>query len=242
MATTRKKTTKKKTTKKASARGGSRSKKVKVDFTGVEGSNRVPDNDYAVRSVEVTLESSQEGNPYFNWKLYITEGEFEGKTLWHTTSLQEQALWNLRNTLEAAGQEVPDGAIDFEEKGGSYPELEELEFGVAVENETWQGKKRPRVVDVFPLSEFDADEEGGEGEEEEEAGEEEAGEEEEGAEDEGDEESEVEVGSSVVFESEGENWYGEVTSISEDGETMEVDVDGEVYEVPAEDVYLYDEV
>lgn len=214
----KKATTKQKT---SSRRPSSRSAgKVRVDFTGVEGSFRCADGDYPVKVSSVEKRKSDEGNDYLYWKLKVTSEEEKGSTLIHITSLQKQALWNLRNTLEAAEMEVPDGALDL-----VLADLSDLEFGVTVENETYQGNRRPHVVGTFPLSDFDEGEGNGDGEEGE--GEEADGEE---------GEYEFSVDDEVIFESDGEDWYGTITAINEEGETADVQVDDDVYEIALADL------
>lgn len=126
---------------------------VKVDFTGVESSGKLEAGRQllTVDGVPELKTSENSGNDYINWKL-----KGEGGTVYHTTSLQPQALWNLRNLLEAMGQEVPDGALDLD-----LDDYDGMELGAEIDHETYQGKKKPVVVDLFPLDELD-----GEGEEE----------------------------------------------------------------------------
>src|SRR5690606_29572958 len=144
---------------------GSKGKKnkrtIKVDMTNVETVSKVPEGDYAVRVKEVTAEESQGGKPYLKFTLIITEGKHEGKTLRHTCSLQSHALFTLRNTLEALNYPIPDGTADI-----NLDELEGLEMGVGVEIEDYQGRSQSRVVDVFPVDEFEESDEDEEDEEE----------------------------------------------------------------------------
>ena len=157
---------------------------ISVDFSGTSTRARVPEGDYLVKVVEITEEIGQDsGKPFLSWSLEITTGKFVGKRLRHITSLQPQALFNLRNTLEALNVEVPDSVSDID-----LDALEGMEMGVGVEVETYQGNKQSKVVDVFPEEELEeeeeADEEADEEEAEEEAEEEEEEDEEEDEEDE----------------------------------------------------------
>ena len=122
---------------------------VKVDFTGVESSGHVQEGRQVltVSGVPEIKTSDSSGNDYINWKFKATGG-----TVYHTTSLQPQALWNLRNTLEALGLEVPESAMELD-----LSELDGLTCGGEIENETYQGKKRPRIIDLFPESELDGE-------------------------------------------------------------------------------------
>jgi len=138
---------------------GKSDKGLTLNFDGIETTSRVPDGDYAVKVKSVVLEDQKEkGTQYLKFSLAITEGKHAGKTLRHTNSLQPQALFALRNTLEALGFPIPSGAfeLDLEAMVG-------LEMAVAVENEEYNGKDQSRVVDVFSsddLAEADEDEDG----------------------------------------------------------------------------------
>lgn len=127
---------------------------LKVDFTNVEPGGKVPEGDYPVVVKEITVEESQSGNPYLKWVFSVADGRHKGKQLYHNTSLQPQALFNLRNTLEALGMEVPQKAIQLD-----LDNLIGLKAAVAVEVEQYQGKERSRVVEVFPLEELIEDDE-----------------------------------------------------------------------------------
>lgn len=150
------------------ARTSRKSKKagsLKVDFTGVESSGKVAEGRQIASVVEVEVKTSEStGNEYLSWKL-----KAKGGSVFHNTSLQTQALWNLRNMLEALGMEVPEAAIDID-----LTEFPDMELGIEVEHETYQGKKKPRIIDLFPVEELDEDEAGSDEEAEDEP-EEEAG-------------------------------------------------------------------
>lgn len=119
---------------------------VKVDFTGVEVKTLVPEGDYKIKAEEITQEKGEDsGKPYLAWKFGILEGKLKGQKLFYNTSLQANSLWNLRGVLEAFGVEV-DGAMELD--------LKELvsecsEAGCTVEHETYDGKKRAHIVDIF---------------------------------------------------------------------------------------------
>ncbi len=82
--------------------------KVRVDFSGVEeGRARVKPGDYTLRVKKVELKKGDSGKDYINLTCVIVGGKSDGTTLYHTCSLQPQALWNLRNTLVAMGLKVP---------------------------------------------------------------------------------------------------------------------------------------
>ena len=125
-------------------------KSVTVDFKGVEGRMKVADGDYELEVDEVTQEEGDKA-PYFKWKFKVTGPDSTGAALYHNTSLAPQALWNLRNLLEALSIEVPDGALEID-----LTELPGLTVGGSVVNEKYEGRDSPKLVDFFPLDEPEA--------------------------------------------------------------------------------------
>ena len=149
-------------------------RQVKVNMQGVESSQLVKEGDYLVTVEEIVSKVSESsGKPMLVWT-FVTES---GGKLWHNTSLQPQALFNLKNVLIALGQAVPNSTMSLD-----LDELEGLTCGVTVAHEMYEGKKKARIVDFFPADENDELDE--EGDDEEASTEEEA-------EDEGEEEEEV---------------------------------------------------
>ncbi len=198
-----------------------RSKKtaITVDFKGVEaGKGRpVPDGDYLCEVDEVTLETSQEsGQDYLRWVFKIVDGKCKGSRIWDNTSLQTQALWKLRQLLEALGVDVPEGPLELETE-----EYIGLPATLTVQNEKYQGKDYPRVVAYAPADSLEE-------EEEEETEEDEEDEEEASIEDEEEkpiarsakrkkvEKPEIKVGMKVKFEDDGEEMVGKVLKIEKD--------------------------
>lgn len=132
-----------------------KAKGLSVNFEGVKAFKLPKEGEYVAEVKEVSEEtSSNSGQPYLSWVLE-TAG---GATIYYNTSLQPKALWNLRGFLEAMGEEVPDGEMDLDLE--SYVGNK---VGVVIEHETYENKKRARIVDVMPAEEV----EGGDEEEEE---------------------------------------------------------------------------
>lgn len=72
------------------------------------------------------LAVTQEKGPkasYLSWECAVAEGSEKGKKLWHNTTLAANALFSLKDMLEAIGEEVPDGEMDLD-----LPEYEGREF------------------------------------------------------------------------------------------------------------------
>lgn len=95
--------------------------KVDLDFTNVKSSGkiRVPEGDYIVKVKKVTkTKAKSSGNPMLVMDFqFLTGGDgVEGKTIQDNHTLTKNALWTLRNMLEAMGYNVPTGKMKFDDK------------------------------------------------------------------------------------------------------------------------------
>lgn len=120
------------------------SKGITVDLSGVETSaTNIKEGVYPVIVEGVTLEESRNsGKPYIKFVFEVSEGSAKGFKLFHNCSLQPQALFNLKAVLQALGFEIPSQAFDLD-----LGELIGLGCHVEVAHETYEGKKRPRIVE-----------------------------------------------------------------------------------------------
>lgn len=114
-----------------------KSNSISVDFTGVNSTARMDDGEYLGTIKEVTQEkSSNSGNEMLVFTITVEGSDFK-----YYCPLIENSLWKLRDLLECAGFEVPESKMDLD-----LDELVGVEIGVVIENETYQGKQRPKVV------------------------------------------------------------------------------------------------
>ena len=128
-------------------------KGIKLNFDGVEtGYKAVPEGTYEVRVKEIEAGTSQANAPKLDFKFEIISGKNKGSILFYTCSLQPQALFKLKVVLEALGYEIPEGNFNLD-----IDELIDLECSVEVAHETYEGKKRARIVE-FITSDDDSDE------------------------------------------------------------------------------------
>lgn len=78
--------------------------KIAVNLDGVGSAFTVIDaGKYKARVTEISEGESQSGNPMLTWNWEITEGDNQGVELRSYTSLQEHALFGLKEHLEAFG-------------------------------------------------------------------------------------------------------------------------------------------
>lgn len=113
---------------------------VKIDFSGVESFAKMDEGEHDLTVKEVTKEKGDAGD-YLKW---ILENEDEAR-VYHNTSLSKASLWATKGFLEALGVEIPEDEFDLD--------LEDMvgkELLGTIELETYQGKRRPKLVDFAP--------------------------------------------------------------------------------------------
>ena len=138
-------------------------KGIKLNFEGVEtGYKAVPEGVYEVRVKEIETGTSQAGAPKLDFKFEIISGKNKGSILFYTCSLQPQALFKLKVVLEALGFEIPEGNFNLD-----VDELIDLECSVEVAHETYEGKKRAKIVEFIGSEEEEEEEEDSDEEEDE---------------------------------------------------------------------------
>lgn len=125
---------------------------VNLNMKDVSVGGAIPEGEYIVTVDEVSVEESQQGNQYLKWVFKVIDGPQKNSKIYHNTSLLPQSLFNLKNLLIALGVPVPDKAFQL-----NLDECEGCNCGVTVTHETYDGKKRSRVTDVFPLDASDVE-------------------------------------------------------------------------------------
>lgn len=125
---------------------------VNLNMKDVSVGGVIPEGEYIVTVDEVSVEESQQGNQYLKWVFKVIDGPQKNSKIYYNTSLLPQSLFNLKNLLIALGVPVPDKAFQL-----NLDECEGCNCGVTVTHETYDGKKRSRVTDVFPLDASDVE-------------------------------------------------------------------------------------
>lgn len=116
---------------------------IEIDMTGVEAwsaSRILPPGNYVCRIEQAEEVTSQHGTRQLAILLEATKGQYAGDQIRDWISLEPQARGRLKQFLEAAGVEVPDGKmqLDLDDLVGRTVE-------VLVRSELWQGRERSRV-------------------------------------------------------------------------------------------------
>ena len=122
------------------------SKKVNVDFTGVESFNRPSEGQHVVKIVSAEMKQSQGGNDMIVVAFEVTKGSDKGARCIENYPLAENALWKLKGLLQAIGMKC-DGKVRLD--------LDKL-IGkiciITVSDEEYEGKIRARVQECKKLA------------------------------------------------------------------------------------------
>lgn len=122
---------------------------ISIDFGSVEDSfSPIEPGTYPVIVEQVEMRMGKTSNqPYLNWEFTVTEGEFEGRKLWYTTSLQPNALFNLKGLLSTLGVLEDQMSIDIDEGSNlmMYPEVSGIAAQAVVVADVYNGKPTSRV-------------------------------------------------------------------------------------------------
>lgn len=129
------------------------SKKVKLDFTGVESFQRPSEGQHVAKIVSAELKQSQGGNDMIVVAFEVTKGQDKGARVFENYPLSENALWKLKGMLQAIGMKC-DGKVQLD--------LDKL-IGkiciVEVIDDEYNGQVRSRVQECRKLAAVAEDEE-----------------------------------------------------------------------------------
>lgn len=136
-------------------RRGREGSSVNLDLSRVEISRKaIPEGTYAVVVNKAELTKSREGNNMIKMEFEVTEGPHKGAKLFENCSLQPQALFKLKSVMLALGMNIPEGSFDLDTN-----DLVGLNCEVEVGHETYEGKKRARILEYINAEEADEEEE-----------------------------------------------------------------------------------
>lgn len=136
------------------AKKSKKKNKLSVSFKDVRTFKLIPEGDYLTEVVSISQEEGNE-HDYLQWNLSVVEpAKHKGAMLTYNTSLAPQALWNLRNVLEALGVDVPDDEMELE-----LDDYIGMKLGVTNEHRVYEQKKRNDVVDIFSEENFNKSDE-----------------------------------------------------------------------------------
>ena len=126
---------------------GNKGNTISVNMKGVEAASFIDAGRYIATVESIEKGISTKGYDKLTWVFNIFNDDMKklGR-IYHTTSLQPQALFSLKNILVNMGVEVPDGQLDLD-----LNDLIEGSVGVEVDIEEYEGKQKSKIVKFFPL-------------------------------------------------------------------------------------------
>ena len=122
------------------------SKKVKVDFTGVESFNRASAGQHVAKIATAEMKTSQGGNDMIAVAFEVTKGQDKGARVYENYSLSENALWKLKGMLQAIGMKC-EGKVQLD--------LDKLVGKVCiidVIDDEYEGKTRAHIQECKKLA------------------------------------------------------------------------------------------
>ena len=122
------------------------SKKVRVDFTGVESFQRPSEGQHVVKIASAELKQSQGGNDMIVVAFEVTKGQDKGARVYENYPLAENALWKLKGMLQAIGMKCEGKVqLDLDKLIGKVCIVE-------VADDEYDGKVRSRVQECRKLA------------------------------------------------------------------------------------------
>lgn len=125
------------------------------DLSKVTVRKVIPKGWYSARIEDVESGEGEKGD-YFKWAIAINEGKYDGvRAKPFYTSLNPEALFNLKMLLEAVGFKIPAKGFSLEPT-----ELVGEELFVLIDHEIYEGKKQSVIVEMsntMPDKESDED-------------------------------------------------------------------------------------
>jgi hypothetical protein len=108
----------------------------------------IPEGKYAARidKVEEKISKPPKNNPYWQLTFTLLEEPFTGRKAWDKFMLSVDALWKLKNLLDAIGIEVK-GESDLDSS-----DLLGQEVGIVIKHETYENQLKHRVQGFFSLT------------------------------------------------------------------------------------------
>lgn len=118
----------------------------------------VPNGIYRVRLMDVSTDGKGPAGPYWTWTFKVDEPEgsdlhqFNGRKLWHNTSLSDDALFKMKEVFEAMGYTLDS---DTDEMMGHH--CRALLTTSVIEKGNRKGEKRNEIVRLMSEDDTDSD-------------------------------------------------------------------------------------
>jgi len=128
---------------------------INLDMSKTENNNLIPEGEYQAFVYDVAQRQNKAGDGfYLNWQFKIQGGDSEGKLVFHITSLKDNALFKLRELLEAIGYSVPtDGQLELD-----TDDLMGKKCTLVIGHREYQGKQQNEIREILTAKASEQDE------------------------------------------------------------------------------------
>lgn len=123
-----------------------------LDFSQVEEFEPLPAGEYPVTVDHVEVKIGKEsGQPYLNWDLIVSDGDFTGRHLFMASGLGDKSLWRLKAIFDGLGVLEEQMSLEVDDDSGYVisPELAGLPAVAVVRQEVYQNRTQNRVDDLL---------------------------------------------------------------------------------------------
>lgn len=114
---------------------------IKVDMSEVVTFVRASEGVHVAKLASIVEKTSQEGNPMLTATFEITKGESKGAKVFENFPLSQNALWKLKNLLEAIGMKS-EGKLKID-----LDAMEGKVCDITVAHEDYRGQTKARITD-----------------------------------------------------------------------------------------------
>jgi hypothetical protein len=121
---------------------------ITVNFADVQTRTVVPAGDYPAVIADCLLkQKAGSDHPYLNWDVILSEGEYEGRHVFGTTTFKPEGLFNMMAYFQNLGYQAEEISIKFDDETGQVvdPEVIGLACVARVFNEPYQGRQTSKI-------------------------------------------------------------------------------------------------
>lgn len=125
--------------------------RIQIDFAQVPDNN-LPDGNYDATISDVELRQSEGSQfPYLNWEFTVSGGDYHGRKVFMTTSLNPKAWWNLKYQFTQMGIDASANmTLDVDEASNKLiePPIIGRPVEITIINEEYNGRSIPKVSEI----------------------------------------------------------------------------------------------
>ncbi len=121
---------------------------MRLDFTGVQSFTAIPEGKYNAVVFSNEIKDTKAGDSqYVSWQFSIIDGKYKNRRLFAITSLKQQALFKLKEMVEAINPKWKlEGAVELD-----FTKLQGKKCVILVGKKMYEGQEQNEILKVFPF-------------------------------------------------------------------------------------------